>query len=147
MTHPRPSAPSGRPEPVEGSVPSGVEGRDHYSYTAYADPVMARTFDDRRFGGPIGELVASAQARVLENFIGRIQEQTILDVGTGTGRAALFLARGGAHVTAVDASEQMLAVARYRAAEQGLRVRFVQGDAHALDFKSRSFDVSPASAS
>ena len=123
MTEPRPST------------------RDHYSYTAYADPVMARTFDDRRFGGPIGELVASAQARVLENFIGRIQEQTILDVGTGTGRAALFLARGGAHVTAVDASEQMLAVARYRAAEQGLRVRFVQGDAHALDFKSRSFDV------
>ena len=32
--------------------------RDHYSYTVYADPATARTFDERRFGGPIGELVA-----------------------------------------------------------------------------------------
>ena len=115
--------------------------RDHYSYTAYADPVMASTFDDRRFGGPIGELVAGTQARVLSNFIGRVQGRTILDVGTGTGRAALLLARGGAHVTAVDASEQMLAVARRRAEEQSLRVKFVQGDAHVLDFKNGSFDV------
>ena len=36
---------------------------DHYSYTTYADPETARTFDDRRFGGPIGELVAGMQAR------------------------------------------------------------------------------------
>ena len=46
--------------------------RRHYSYSAYADPKMARTFDDSRFGGPIGELVAGTQAHVLANFIGRI---------------------------------------------------------------------------
>ena len=115
--------------------------RRHYSYSAYADPAMARTFDDRRFGGPIGELVAGTQARVLANFIGRINERSILDVGTGTGRAALLLARGGAKVTAVDASEQMLAVARRRAAEQSVSVNFMLGDAHKLDFKDRSFDI------
>ena len=115
--------------------------RDHYSYGVYADPATARTFDDRRFGGPIGQLVAGEQARVLANMIGRIQERTILDVGTGTGRAALMLARGGAKVTAVDASEQMLEVARERAAEQMLNVRFLRGDAHALDFKDCSFDA------
>jgi ubiquinone/menaquinone biosynthesis C-methylase UbiE len=114
---------------------------DHYSYGVYADPATARTFDDRRFGGPIGQLVAGEQARVLANMIGRIHERTILDVGTGTGRAALLLARGGAKVTAVDASEQMLEVARQRAAEQMLNVRFLRGDAHALDFKDCSFDV------
>jgi hypothetical protein len=38
---------------------------DHYSYAVYADPATAQTFDDRRFGGPIGELVAGTQARVL----------------------------------------------------------------------------------
>ena len=32
----------------------------HYSYTMYADPDMARTFDERRFGGPIGDLVQRA---------------------------------------------------------------------------------------
>ncbi|MFI5179548.1 MAG: class I SAM-dependent methyltransferase [Vicinamibacterales bacterium] len=114
---------------------------DHYSYTHYADPATARTFDDRRFGGPIGDLVASTQARVLANFIGRIKERRILDVGTGTGRAALLFARGGAQVTGVDASEHMLAVARQRAADEGLTIRFLAGDAHALEFSDRSFDV------
>jgi ubiquinone/menaquinone biosynthesis C-methylase UbiE len=115
--------------------------RDHYSYDLYADPNMARTFEERRFGGPVGQLVAGEQARVLANMIGRIHERTILDVGTGTGRAALMLARGGARVTAIDASEQMLEVARARAAEQMVKVHFLRGDAHALDFKDRSFDV------
>ncbi len=114
---------------------------DHYSYTVYADPAMAQTFDERRFGGPIGELIAAEQARVLTSFIGRLAGRTILDVGTGTGRAALLLARGGAHVTGVDASEQMLAIARQRAAEEHLPVRFVAGDAHTLEFDDRSFDV------
>jgi ubiquinone/menaquinone biosynthesis C-methylase UbiE len=115
--------------------------RDHYSYTLYADPDVARKFDDRRFGGPIGELVAATQARVLANFVGRIQGRPILDVGTGTGRAALLMARGGATVTGVDASDEMLAIARQRAREQGLSVTFENGDAHKLPFRDRAFDV------
>ncbi len=114
---------------------------EHYSYSAYADPEMARTFDNRRFSGPIGELIAKAQARVLANMAGRINEREMLDVGTGTGRAAFILALGGARVTAVDASEEMLAIARQRAAEQSLRIKFQRGDAHALDFADRSFDA------
>jgi ubiquinone/menaquinone biosynthesis C-methylase UbiE len=113
----------------------------HYSYRVYADPATARTFDDRRFGGPIGELIASDQAGVLATFVGRIDGRTILDVGTGTGRVALFLAKGGAKVTALDASREMLAVARKRAAGESVNVRFVSGDAHALEFGDRSFDV------
>jgi len=65
----------------------------------------------------------------------------ILDAGTGTGRAALLLARGGAHVTGVDASSEMLAIARRRATVEGVSVRFLVGDAHALDFSDRTFDV------
>ena len=102
---------------------------------------MARTFDDRRFGGPIGELIAKTQARVLANMAGRIKDRKMLDVGTGTGRAAFILALGGAKVTAVDASEEMLAIARQRAAEQLLKITFLRGDAHALDFADRSFDA------
>jgi ubiquinone/menaquinone biosynthesis C-methylase UbiE len=115
--------------------------RKHYSYSVYADPATARTFDDRRFGGPIGALIASEQARVLSNFVGRIYGRRILDVGTGTGRAALLFARGGARVTAIDASEAMLAIAHGRAAGEGTDVRFLVGDAQALDFPDRSFDV------
>lgn len=115
--------------------------RDHYSYTYYADPRTAASFDDRRFGGPIGEFIAASQARLLSNFVGRIQGRKILDVGTGTGRAALLFARGGAVVTGIDASEEMLAVARQRAAAESLTATFAVGDAHALGFPDRAFDV------
>ena len=113
----------------------------HYSYEVYADAETARTFDERRFGGPIGDLIASEQGRVLASFVGRIDGRTILDVGTGTGRAALLFALGGARVTALDASQEMLAVARQRAAEQSASVKFLAGDAHRLEFGDRSFDV------
>jgi ubiquinone/menaquinone biosynthesis C-methylase UbiE len=120
----------------------GSRSSSHYSYTHYAKPSTARTFDDRRFGGPIGAIVATSQAKTLSDFVGRIQHRRILDVGTGTGRAALLFGRGGARVTAIDASEQMLEVARARAAAEGAKnIKFARGDAHALDFADRSFDV------
>jgi SAM-dependent methyltransferase len=124
----------------EGGV-SQSRSRDHYSYTVYADSATAESFDERRFGGPIGELVASEQARVLMTFVGEIGSRSVLDVGTGTGRAAMLLARAGASVTAVDASEQMLSIARKRAAHEHLTVAFSIGDVHELKFESRSFDV------
>jgi len=114
---------------------------DHYSYAVYRSPETARSFDALRFGGPIGDLVASTQASVITNFIGRVQGRRILDVGTGTGRAALFLAGGGGIVTAIDASEEMLDVAREQAAAQSVAVAFQPGDAHAIQFSDRSFDV------
>ena len=113
----------------------------HYSYEVYDDPNTAQSFDERRFGGPIGEMLAAEQGRVLSNFVGRIDGRTILDVGTGTGRAALLFACGGAKVTALDASDEMLAVARRRAAEQSSTIDFVRGDAHRLEFRDRAFDV------
>jgi 2-polyprenyl-3-methyl-5-hydroxy-6-metoxy-1,4-benzoquinol methylase len=118
-----------------------VSEREHYSYALYADPATARTFDERRFGGPIGELVAAQQAAVLLRFLSPRPGQTILDVGTGTGRGAFLLADAGATVTGVDASEEMLAVARARAGAHPARIDFRQGDAHALEFKDRSFDA------
>ncbi|MGE5246406.1 MAG: class I SAM-dependent methyltransferase [Betaproteobacteria bacterium] len=117
------------------------ERRDHYSYTLYADPATARTFDDRRFGGPIGALVAESQARVLLEFVGAVRGRRVLDVGTGTGRAALLLAREGGEVTGIDASAEMLAVARARAAAEQVAVAFDVGDAHALPFADRAFDA------
>jgi SAM-dependent methyltransferase len=115
--------------------------RDHYSYTLYANAETAQSFDDRRFGGPIGELVASRQAAVLARFAGNLHGRTVLDVGTGTGRAALLLSGQGARVTGIDASAEMLAVARQRAADRGASITFTTGDAHALEFGDRSFDV------
>ena len=117
------------------------ESREHYSYSVYADPAMAESFEGRRFSGPIGRLIAESQEQVIASFLEPVRGRRILDVGTGTGRGAIALAARGAQVTGVDASAEMLAVARRRAAESGVSVEFVQGDAHGLSYPDRSFDV------
>lgn len=113
---------------------------EHYSYSVYADAAMAERFDALRFSGPIGRLVADTQEEAIRSFLAPVEGRRILDVGTGTGRAAIALAKRGAHVTGVDASEQMLQVAERRAREAGVRVAFVRGDAHRLEFPDRSVD-------
>jgi ubiquinone/menaquinone biosynthesis C-methylase UbiE len=115
--------------------------RDHYSYSYYADAANAQSFDARRFGGPIGDLVARGQADVLADMLGPVQGRRIIDVGTGTGRGAFLLAAAGARVTGIDASEQMLAIARERARETGADVNFQLGDAHQIEFGDRAFDI------
>lgn len=112
---------------------------DHYSYTVYADPAMADRFEQVRFGGPIGGLLAETQERVLREFAAPLPGREVLDVGTGTGRAAIVLAAAGARVTGVDASAEMLRVAREKAAARGLAVTFDVGDAHALPFADGRF--------
>ncbi len=114
---------------------------DHYSYSVYADPAMAEAFDALRFSGPIGRLLAETQERVIADFLDPLAQRTVLDVGTGTGRAAIALARRGASVTGVDASAEMLGVARRRAQEAGVEVAFAHGDAHGLGVPDRSFDA------
>jgi ubiquinone/menaquinone biosynthesis C-methylase UbiE len=114
---------------------------DHYSYAMYADPAMAERFEGMRFSGPIGRLIATTQEQVIASFLDPVAGRTVLDVGTGTGRGAIVLARRGARVTGVDASAEMLDVARRRAAEENVEVIFSREDAHGLPFEDHSFDA------
>jgi SAM-dependent methyltransferase len=118
-----------------------TERRDHYSYTHYADPVTARRFEQTRFGSPIGQLVSLGEAEAFLRFAGPVAGRTVLDVGTGTGRVAMLFANAGASVTGIDASDEMLKVARERAAAGRVDVQFMIGDAHKLEFPDQSFDV------
>jgi ubiquinone/menaquinone biosynthesis C-methylase UbiE len=115
--------------------------RTHYSYAHYADSSVASGFDRLRFGGPIGELVAETQERVLLDFAGALDGAAALDVGTGTGRAAFILARAGARVTGLDASMEMLRVGRDRSRTAAAAVTFMRGDAHGLPFADKAFDL------
>jgi SAM-dependent methyltransferase len=127
---------------VSDRPPAGPDGsRQHYSYTHYADREVAEGFDALRFGGPIGRYLLEAQQALLLDALAPAAGRLVLDVGTGTGRAALALAAAGARVTGVDASREMLSVARARAAALGLAPTFEVADAHALPFAPRSFDA------
>ena len=65
---------------------------------------------------------------------------TVLDVATGTGHVALAAARRFGDVTGIDYVPALLAVARDRAAAEGLAVEFREADAEALPFAADSFD-------
>jgi len=59
--------------------------------------------------------------------------KTALDVGCGAGLLAEPLARLGATVTAIDASAEVIAVAREHAARQGLAIDYRTGDVQELE--------------
>jgi SAM-dependent methyltransferase len=67
--------------------------------------------------------------------------EEVLDIGCGTGNAALLAARAGATVTGLDLSPRLLEVARTRATAEGLDAAFVAGDAQALPFEDCTFDL------
>jgi 2-polyprenyl-3-methyl-5-hydroxy-6-metoxy-1,4-benzoquinol methylase len=64
----------------------------------------------------------------------------ILDIGCGTGRHAIELAKRGYDVVGVDLSASQLSRARDNAKHNQVRVRFLQADARTLAFQ-REFDV------
>lgn len=87
--------------------------------------------------------IARTIAGVAELVVERAQAGagvSLLDVATGSGNVAIPAAAAGASVTGLDLTPRLLEVARARAADAGLDVRFVEGDAEALPFEDASFD-------
>ena len=70
-----------------------------------------------------------------------LPDATALDVATGGGHTALYLARRGWRVTAGDVSTRMLENARRLVEEAGLRLETRLFPAEEIPFPARSFDV------
>src|SRR5262245_11365719 len=70
--------------------------------------------------------------------------EVVLDLGCGTGIVARQVAsrlKGEGHVTGVDLSPNMLAVARTAAADAGANIEWHEGRAEHLPFPDRKFDL------
>jgi SAM-dependent methyltransferase len=63
-----------------------------------------------------------------------------IELGCGTGYIAGWMARRGASVTAVDLSSAQLATAARLAAEHGVEIDFVEGNAESVDRPDASYD-------
>jgi malonyl-CoA O-methyltransferase len=75
----------------------------------------------------------------VDRALGDVNGLSLLDVGCGTGRHAIRLARAGANVVAIDFSEEMLAQGRAKPGAE--LVRFAAHDVtRPLPFAGRSFD-------
>jgi ubiquinone/menaquinone biosynthesis C-methylase UbiE len=65
----------------------------------------------------------------------------VLDLGCGTGNAALAAARLGAQVMAIDPAARLVDVGRKRATEEGLSVDFREGEAANIPSAEGVFDL------
>jgi malonyl-CoA O-methyltransferase len=87
-----------------------------------------------------GNPLQALEEPVVRAAVGQVRGLSVLDLGCGTGRHALYLAECGAHVTAIDFSERMLAEARRKPGAQV--VRFLVHDLHQpLPFAGATFDL------
>jgi SAM-dependent methyltransferase len=84
--------------------------------------------------------VLEPAARAVVEACGVSSGQEVLDVATGNGNAAMLAARRGAAVIALDLAPAMLELGRARAAEEGLPIEWVEGDAEELPFEDGGFD-------
>ncbi|KAA3663207.1 MAG: class I SAM-dependent methyltransferase [Calditrichaeota bacterium] len=76
----------------------------------------------------------SGECDFIEKEVGFDKSTKILDIGCGTGRHAIELAKRGYTVTGIDLSESQLKQARRKASQQNLRIKFQQQDARKLAF-------------
>jgi SAM-dependent methyltransferase len=89
------------------------------------------------------EKVAALEADAALRLVRRVDlrpETDVLDVGTGTGNLAMHAAQVGARVVGLDLSAAQLEAAQRRAAQAGVVVQWIVGDAEALPFPDASFD-------
>ncbi|MCL2101763.1 MAG: methyltransferase domain-containing protein [Fibromonadales bacterium] len=73
--------------------------------------------------------------------MGPVNGLKILEVGAGTGRDSLELAKAGAQVFILDYSEESLKIARELAMLAPENLHLVQGDAFNAPFPSETFDI------
>jgi len=76
----------------------------------------------------------------IENEIRHNKAARILDIGCGTGRHDIELAKRGYAVTGIDLSESQLQRAKEKARTQNVQVDFIRADARALEYKDE-FDL------
>jgi SAM-dependent methyltransferase len=67
--------------------------------------------------------------------------ERVLDVGCGTGNAALLAAKCGARVTGIDPAARLLEVARARAVSESADITFLPGEAASLPVGDATADV------
>lgn len=80
-------------------------------------------------------------ARVALDVLAVKSGMKLLDVGSGTGNAAIEAARLGAHVTALDPAARLLEVARERAIAADLAIETKIGVAGAIPVDAATFDA------
>src|SRR3984957_18920065 len=124
---------------LEGRMKTGVKSETRFEYDASRYAAYLET--------PEGRLRADLAFANLQEFLpasAGVNSLRALDLGCGTGTAAVCLARLGMHVTLLDSSTTMLALAERTIVEAGVsdKITIKRGDAAQLAaiLPTESFD-------
>jgi SAM-dependent methyltransferase len=85
--------------------------------------------------------VVAAPGEATAEHAGDIAGVEVLDVGAGDGNVAIPLAKRGARVTALDPTPELFESGRARAAEAGVEIEWVEGDAMDLPYEDGRFEL------
>lgn len=124
------------PEPTVETVKDFWEGHvnnEYYTDAARASDEYFSEIEERRYAthyhlAELFSMLAGSRGKLLE-------------VGCGIGVDSIQLAKAGFDVTAVDLTENALAVARENAKRSGVTIDFRLGNAEGLDFPDATFDA------
>jgi ubiquinone/menaquinone biosynthesis C-methylase UbiE len=122
-------------------VPGGRDGREAEGPTQRVYGRLWDAFDARSFAEEADRILADRFDRSGLD-LAAVAGRTVLDMGCGSGRFTLALARAGAdRVIGVDLGRKSLDTAGHMAAAAGIdNVQFVAADVLDLPFDDRSFD-------
>lgn len=105
-------------------------------------------YETARFRTNAGKLIDETEKKavldlLLNSGIENKKDLKILDVATGPGRLAFYLAEHlrDVKITAVDINENMLRRAREIARGKNVNINFIKGDIYHLPFKEKQFDA------
>ena len=96
------------------------------------------------WGGASYERIAETFAPIHDRVVAALAIEPgvrVLDVACGTGGVALRAARAGADVVGIDISADQRDKARHAAQDEGLAIRFEEGDCQELPYADAEFDA------
>jgi len=88
---------------------------------------VAPEYDHIRFKRTLDKIIDDIQKRMVLKFMGNLQNKPIIDIGCGTGRLSIVLAKNGAKVTGIDISQEMIKIAKKRY-EENKNINFARRD-------------------
>jgi ubiquinone/menaquinone biosynthesis C-methylase UbiE len=98
----------------------------------------SRRYDEKRYLNLSGQYIDQMEREYIFKFL---KGKSILDLGTGTGRFVIPLAKEGFDVTGIDISQSMLEIATKKMREANETVQLLQMNSEKLAFPDSTFDV------
>jgi SAM-dependent methyltransferase len=91
----------------------------------------------------IGDRIVAIAREVVDavNRRSSLRDAALADLACGTGSAALAAAEAGAHVTGVDITPDLIAIAKDKARDAGVDIEWMIGDAAETGLSAAAFDA------